>query len=864
MAMSECIKGLVAEGAIAKAQGEKAEAIYDRHFHRLKHQKSMMAAAAEASELAMKHLRGEALAAKRAKLSTAMAQVQALADMATYNGGVRPDGLIDPRAAMALATWDDRARYMDLEGQHDAIRATYHATLDAGLRENRATVLGKVRDPALEEDILRAAYGEPVQHTNAAEMAAAGRNVAELARRQFNEAGGHIGSREDWHWVQDHSGDRLMEAGFEKWKADVLGMDDRGVPILKASAMLDDSTGAPFEPEAFDAVLRKMYQDVTTDGRANMAIGGGGHGKALYNRHAEERFFVFSDADTHLWYANRYGRTSVWEGMMRHLDRMARDVAAMQRFGANPDATIRHIGDTMIQQAAEKVGFAPYAPKKWYDPRRMFPDPQDRAHAAAQHLQATFDVYMGKHENMIPRSQVVANGFDAFRAFQVGAKLGGAYVSAAPGDMATQSVTRSFNGLPQAKMIGDYLKLIAPTEGSLTERQMLIRHGAMAADWAYSGAEVHRLVGEQAAGEVAKRLADTTLRLSVLTKHTDVERQMFVKSFNAGVTDFIHLDHAKLPEKFAAALDRYGIGAAEWEAMRATPLEQAHGTQWFNPMAIEDEALRDTYLRMVHTEKRFAVPEVDLRTRTMLNENFKRGSVLGETMKTLFLFKGFGLTLVNTHGRRAMGRGGYSGMRFMAAYAVRMGILSGLAGAVALQIRNLLQGKDPEPMDNPAFVGKALAQGGGFGIFGDFLKAGENRFGGGLAATIAGPGVQTVQNVSDLTIGNAMKAARGEKTDLARDAVKIMRQEVPVASSLWYLRPAYDRLLVEAMDEMTNPEREADIERLMSKAEREGKPFYAAPGSAPEMWRAPDWGNAIGAPQAPENVARREAEAAAM
>ncbi|WP_226018102.1 hypothetical protein [Novosphingobium sp. FKTRR1] len=875
MSMSECVKGLVAEGAIRKDQGEKAEALYERHFNRLKHEKGMMAAASEATELTMKHLRGEAKAAKRAKISTAMAQVNALKDMRTYAGGMGEGGLFDPRSLTSLAAWDDKARFMDLEGQHEALRATYHSTLDSMLRETRAKVLGKVRAPALEEDILAAAYGEKVDDVNAVEMATAAKKVAELARQQFNEAGGHIAAREDWHWVQDHSGDKFQRAGFDQWKADVMGADERGVPILNTSTMLDNATGLPFEGQAFEDVLAKMYDDVVTDGRANMVIGGMGEGKALYNRHAEERFFAFTDSKTHLWYAQKYGKTGMVEGMSRHLDRMARDVAAMQRFGANPDATIKHVGDAVIAQAARKVGREPKPRAKLLEnpvaavKQTFAPDAVDRAQAAASELQAMYDVFMGKHDNMIPKSRRVAAGFDAFRAFETSAKLGGAFWSAAPGDMATSSVTRSFNGLPQWSMVGDYIRMLAPTEDSLAQRQMLIRHGAMASDWAHSGAEAHRMMGEEFSGEAAKRLAELTIRASALAKHTDVSRQLFVKGFNAGIADFAELPFEKLDPKFSAAINRYGIGSAEWDKIRATPLEPAHGTQWFNPMAIEDTAVRDAYLRMVHTEKKFAVPETDLRTRAMLAENFKRGSVFGETMKTLFLFKGFGLTLMNTHGRRALGQGGFAGARFLAAYAVRMGILTTLAGAAAIQIKNLLRGQDVEPMDNPAFVGRAVAQGGGFGIFGDFLKASENRFGGGIAQTIAGPGASTLGNAIDLTYGNAAAAVRGDTPHVGKDIVKIMRQEVPVASSLWYLRPAYDRLLVHEIDSVINPNHDQDEARLLERYQDQRAPMFVPPGTLLPV-RAPDWGNAFDTPGAPENKeakarqqAKAEAEAAA-
>lgn len=886
MALSECVKTLVAEGSIPKAQGEKAEALYTRHFNRLKHQKGMMAAADEATQLTMKHLRGEAKAAKRAKISTAMAQVNALKDIASYNGGARVNGLLDPRSLTALAAWDDKARFMDMEGQREALRATYHSTLDSMLKETRATVLGKVRSPALEEDILAAAYGESVDNASAVEMATAAQKVAELARQQFNEAGGHIAKREDWHWVQDHSGDKFRAAGFEAWRAFVTGTDERGVPILKLDAMLDDQTGLPLEGERLNDILGRMYDDVVTDGRANMDVAGVvkdkkgelttrgmGSSAALYNRHAEERFFVFSDSKTHLAYARQFGKTGVTEGMMRHLDRMARDVAAMQRFGANPDATIRHVGDTLIKEAAQSVGREPKPRAKLLENpvaairQRFAGDALDRAQAAAQELQATYDVFMGRHENMIPKSRRIAAGFDAFRAFETSAKLGSAVLSAAPGDTATASVVRAFNGLDPWKDVATYVRLMAPTEDSLEHRQMLIRHGALASDWAHSGAEAHRLMGEEFSGELAKRLAEFTIRSSGLSKHTDVMRQLFVKSFNAGVSDAAHLPFVQLPKKFADALDRYGIGAPEWETIRTTPMEEAHGTVWFNPMAIRDEAIRNSYLRMVHTEKRLAVPETDLRTQAMLAQNFKRGTWVGETMKSMFLFKGFGLTLLNTHGRRAAGQGGYAGARFLAAYAIRLGVLTTLAGAAAIQLKHLLRGEDPEPMDSPAFVGSSVAQGGGFGIFGDFLKASENRFGGGVAASLAGPGAQTAQNVTDLTYGNIAAAMRGDKTTVGKDIVKIMKQEVPVASTLWYLRPAYDRLLVHEIDTMINPNHDRDEARLLQRMQDERHPMFVPPGSLIPA-RAPDFGNAFDAPGAPENVrakdkAAREAAAEA-
>ncbi|MDE8420560.1 hypothetical protein, partial [Klebsiella pneumoniae] len=57
------------------------------------------------------------------------------------------------------------------------------------------------------------------------------------------------------------------------------------------------------------------------------------------------------------------------------------------------------------------------------------------------------------------------------------------------------------------------------------------------------------------------------------------------------------------------------------------------------------------------------------------------------------------------------------------------------------------EGKRPTPTDAQAFWGAAVLQGGGFGIFGDFLQSSQNRFGGGFLGSLAGPLFQDGQAV---------------------------------------------------------------------------------------------------------------------
>ena len=123
-------------------------------------------------------------------------------------------------------------------------------------------------------------------------------------------------------------------------------------------------------------------------------------------------------------------------------------------------------------------------------------------------------------------------------------------------------------------------------------------------------------------------------------------------------------------------------------------------------------------------------------------------------------------------------------------------------------------------------------------IFGDFLFAEQNRFGGGLAETVAGPTVGNVAQALRLTAGNLQRGAKGEKTNFSREAVQFLGRNTP-GSSLWYLRLGYERILLDQLQGLLDPEAKAAWRRRVQMQKRDyGNDFYWQPGElAPQ--RAP-------------------------
>ncbi len=78
--------------------------------------------------------------------------------------------------------------------------------------------------------------------------------------------------------------------------------------------------------------------------------------------------------------------------------------------------------------------------------------------------------------------------------------------------------------------------------------------------------------------------------------------------------------------------------------------------------------------------------------------------------------------------------------------------------------------------------------GGGFGLFGDFVNASSNRFGGGVADTVLGPGWSFLSDTAGLVTGLPIQAATGQKVNPGREAINYAGRYTPVVASNWATR----------------------------------------------------------------------------
>jgi hypothetical protein len=814
MSLGACLPGLEAEGKLTAEQAAAARALYDERLAAHARTGSRETAEALASEEVLAALernvtRKEFLAGLAIKRRQAVAADLASYGRATSDPRFRPGKggggrTIDPKAAAALIDHDPRAPYSNVEARRKAIVGDAHRQMDKVLTDFSANLLGKVRNKAQLDNMVRELFEGGTGDEAAREMAAAWRRAAETLRQRFNRAGGDIGFRSDWGLPQSHDWKKVRAAGFEAWRAAIL-------PKLDRTRMIDQRTGQPFSEAGLERALIEVWDTIRSDGAAKMTPGAPG-GRSLANSRGDARFLVFNNADDWMAYAAEFGSGTPYDAIMGHVESMARDIAALEILGPNPENTLRWIKDTMIQQA--KLDRAP-------DSKAI-----EAANSGAKQLDRLWDEYRGR--NLEADNQTLALTFSAIRSFQVATKLGGAYLSATS-DFAFQAARRSFNGLGQASVLPQYLKLMVP--GSIEDQQLAIRRGLIAEEYANRTAGQSRYLMEELTGEWSRRLASGVLRVSLLARHTQTMRWVYGMESLATYTEAAGKAFGELEVPLRAALERYGIDAAAWDKLRRAPMDTDRGATWISPhnLSDADRMIGDRFMEMILSETDLAVPVADLKTRAVFNSKLERGTWLGEIGRSALLFKSFGVSVML---RQA---GEILAMQPAAAARYAGGLMIGttLMGGLALQLKALAAGQDPRPMEDDDFWYAAMLQGGGFGIFGDFLFAAENRAGSGFAQTLAGPIVSDAQGIVNVA------TAKDPRKRLVREA----KGFIP-GNNLWYTRAAFDRMLADQIEEAINPDLRNTRRRMHRFAAEQGTAYWWSPGDTlPD--RNPDFANAL-------------------
>lgn len=831
MSIDTCLTSALEQGEITDREASLVRSLYEGYRQRAK-TGGTADADLQAQMKTAERLAAEAALKRRRTLLQARAQKRAVTDTLAYRTASGDQDIGE--GTIALIEHYGTAPFQSMEGLRKAIIGQAHAALSEMIGKfERTKLLGRTPDKADLDNIVFEAFGENSGDPAAKTLAEAWGAVSDGLRQRFNRAGGDIGKLENWGLPQVHDAAALLRAGKDTWKDAIRGR-------LDLSRMRHPVTEDEILDFEIDEILDRVWGDIVSNGWASrkptQAAAGRG---AISGQHAEHRFLVFKSAEDWLAYQKDFGQGDPFAAMMHHINILARDIAAIERLGPNPAAMLTYLKQRIkkaghSKRAGEAVPFAGWTERG-----------ASRANSKNAAITNMWDAYRGTAEVAVDTQ--AATGFAITRNWLTSAILGGAVLSALPTDPIYQKLARQFTGIPALGTLRDLVKAM-PKSG----RMEAVRSGLILDSAMHVFSTQARYMGTLSGPEWSRYLPDRVLAWQGLTAWTQAGRHSFGLSFQGMLADrasqsLAELKRAKtgtLERATAKTLERWGFSAEDWDRIRSATLHTRDGASFLRPQDISavDENLAERVLEMILMETEYAVPSSALRGRAFTRFGTRPGTLWGEVVRSAAMFKSFAVTYALLYGSRTWREFGAS-RAAGARYAAALTVTTGLGGALALWLKDIVAGRDPRPIfgkdGNPlAFAGAAWMQGGGFGIAGDFLLGDLNRYGGGLSSMIGGPVVDTMTDATNLTFGNAIQFATGDTTNAAEEARRFVHKTTP-GRSLWFLRLAYDRVLMDNLRRLSDPKADRAFNRRGRYVTDLGTDTWWSPGR-PLPDRAPE------------------------
>ncbi len=658
-----------------------------------------------------------------------------------------------------------------------SIEGQAHSRFKKGLEALHTTHLGLGQDRVTLRDTVRQLFGQNTGNKKAVDAAKGFTESSEYLRQRFNRAGGYIAKRDDWALPQGHNQSRVSRASKEDWVKFIT-------PMLNTKQMVDEF-GVPLTDDALLEGLENSYHNIITNGWSAKGAGNQGKGK-LANRHQDSRFLIFKDADAWLEYQEKFGDPDIFSTMTGHLRHMSNEIALLEILGPNPEHTFKYLKDLAGEKGIKNASL----------------------------LDATYNVVSGKAD-MIAEGKYAENisattGF--VRHGLIAAQLGSAAISSI-GDPIFGKMTRAYNGIPATQMIQQVVKQLDPTNDA--DRAWAAHMGLTLDSWTRNAIASARFAGETDAGGVMQKVSESVMRGSGLQSWTAAHRNAFGLDFQWHLGQQVQKPLSQIEGRFQAMLRRYGITDDMWDVMRKSPLEDHGNARYFRPDNIrkidgisdyDADMLSSRLLDAMNTEMDFANPMPSARERAIMTAGKARGTIMGETARMGTMYKGFALSVLNTHVMRSITKDWSGKTDYL--YLIRLVAGLSIMGGLAIQLKDIAKGKEPRDMDTPEFLFAAISQGGGLGILGDFLYtgfAGKSRHGDNLATTLAGPGIGFMADTFELGFSGVAGATfAGDKTNFGRELSNYLKSYTP-GNSLWYTRVITERMLFDQFQRLADP-----------------------------------------------------------
>jgi hypothetical protein len=649
------------------------------------------------------------------------------------------------------------------------------------------------------------------KNKDAAALAKIFAGYGEASRLTANKAGANIGKLDGWAGPQRYD-DAKMLAGGE-------GARERFVERLFAELDRTRSFGEGMTDAEIKASIGRSFSAIVTgrDAIATPTERGDRLGPSnIANSLGEHRVWHFKDADAWLRINAEFGRGHITDGMIDHLRKTARKVSLMEKLGPNPEVMLRSVMETRAREIEE--GLAPGDPRlagKEINKLKL-----TTGFFGGSEIGKAWAVVSGSVN--VPSNVTVARFFAYTRAILSMAKLGGMLASQFS-DLATMGAALHDQGRGVFEGQFNAIKGMVAGGGEAAERRGMLL--GVAGDSMLG--DLHALFDDQGGlpGKIGA-MHEAFYKWTGARWWQDRGETAIANMTSANLAAEARHGWAGVAPAMRHLLGLYGIGADRWEVMRKAVRVADDGRSYLMPGEIgglEDEhfghvapervdrerhELEMAARAYIAEESRHGMLKGDDRTRMVTTQGVPGGSALGEVIRSVMQFKTF--TAAYTQGplaRQVLGKAdqgapllkrlGQGTARNIPAIASLVAF-STFYGYLSMTVKDAMKNRTPKDPFKWQTVMAALVQGGGAGLYGDYLFGQYDRFGGGIASSLPGPMLGEAARLGD----TFQKMRSGDAK--ASDLINLALSDAPFAN-LHFVRAALDLAILNRLQEWASP-----------------------------------------------------------
>jgi len=684
-------------------------------------------------------------------------------------------------------------------------------------------------DRRLSRTIWELGEDKPITEKNKdiVELAKVIHEFSETIRLKYNNFGANISKLPGWIVRQSHDPFQLRNAmdvlnlKNNKNIKEINGSDERNIAAWKAyiKPKLDERTFEGVDAKDRDQFLTYVYNSLIRN-EHQIAEGAGGHygGKSITSKLNAKRVLHFKTADDWFDYNSKFGGGNLRESLFAGFNYAGRNIGLMSTLGTNPKAGFEKIG-RLVENNLIKKG------------------QQGKAQKVGDYLKI-----QGRYERHFAEIDGSVNSINSFsgarwsgitRSILSMAKLGGAVVSALA-DVHLYGRELKYQGRTYLGGIAEAMTRLGKIKNSKRKIEIAEQLGFMADNVIYD------LAARYSTGDTLNKsftkLQRTFFKLNLLQWWTNSLKEGAMLGMGNYVAKQRNIAFNNLDSKFKRLINHFGIDEKIWNTIRKMDVEKAEdGKEFFSVRQI-DNLSDDTIKSLANLDKMskrqidifkdnlktkvsgmfldrstYAVIEPDARTRSFMKGGLHAGTIPGEAMRFMFQFKAFPLAIL----QKAMGReissfrAGNYGEGFWGVVSLIVG--SGMFGYISMTAKDLIRGKSPKDPTKKKTFFNAMLQGGGLGIYGDFLF-GQSFSGLDILATAGGPAATEFAKA-----GNAFRYAfQGEFSKAGKAAYKSVVGNTPFLN-LFYLKTAFDYAIGYQIMETLSPGHLRKMEKRMKK-----------------------------------------------